>query len=55
MAYIRYYGNLKKIGCESKEPYTHHDVRGIWIYGPPGTGKTTMARTNYGDSVFIKP
>lgn len=53
--YIRYYGNLKKIGCEGTEPYEHDDVRGYWLWGAPGTGKTTFARTEYGTDVFIKP
>lgn len=54
--YIRYYGNLKKVGCEGREPYEHDDVRGHWLWGEPGTGKTTFARTEYGppNEVFIK-
>lgn len=52
--YIRYYGNLKKIGAESTEKFETDEVRGYWLWGEPGTGKTTFARTEYGDDVFIK-
>lgn len=36
------------------ESFETKDCRGIWIYGPPGTGKSHSARTEYGESLFIK-
>lgn len=52
--YIKYYGNLKKIGAENTETFSSDDVRGYWLWGAPGTGKTTFARSEYGDDVYIK-
>lgn len=36
------------------DPYSHDDVRGIWIYGAPGIGKSHSVRALHPD-LYIKP
>lgn len=35
-------------------PFVADGVRGVWIHGPPGTGKTHYARSEYGETFFVK-
>lgn len=53
-AYVKYWGNIKKIAVESLKPKQYDTVRGIWIYGHTGVGKSHYARTNFGDDVYYK-
>lgn len=36
------------------KPYTHTDVRGVWIWGDPGTGKSHAVRTACDQDIFLK-
>lgn len=42
--YVKFGRGLRDLKLVLEKPYTHHDVRGIWIHGPPGTGKSHHAR-----------
>lgn len=52
-AYVKYHRGLDHIRYLSSQPYTHDDVRGVWIYGPPGVGKSHMVRME-NESLFLK-
>lgn len=51
--FVKFSRGLRDLALWIGEPYTHHDVRGIWIFGPPGTGKSHWVRERY-PSLFLK-
>lgn len=51
---VKYGRGLRDLKLLLAKPYTHDDVRGVWIFGPPGTGKSHTARELFPDA-YIKP
>lgn len=52
--YVKFYRGLAQWKLAMDQPYSHHEVRGVWIWGPPGTGKSHDARMKYPEA-YIKP
>lgn len=52
--FVKYGRGLRDLALTLRKPYTHDDVRGVWIWGPPGTGKSHKAREDHPDA-YLKP